>query len=376
MKIQLLDLPKEIEKAFQDWYGDINHNMIDDEVIKEFQTSVYPHIGKIAGKENRKFQENYFNNVTSVWKHAEKLKLSMDIMDIIWMTSLKPIIEWEKNNSSRVHKGSPYFYLGTSYVTNRNIEKGFIYIHEAYEEDKKTYYEDHPDKVDELPKTPAYLTLSLNQSKLNYFRSWVIQITDYLEDEYINSFNKKYTENITFTDLSCKFLSNPQLNDLVFLFSYAISRIYDIEQNKHIYDKTNNLSSQIISQIYFDLLRIIEGLIFIKEVTKEKYFTGHIKYFAKESNIYSVDTTYKKIGEFEAERKNNPQKAFDELLSKNFSFSDGIRLNENEIDLILALGIRNYYAHNNEPLFVFCENKYDIFKRLVHLLVAVITYLF
>lgn len=373
MKIIFKELPNEMLDAFKWWHEDAHRDiMLHPNQINEFQKRIFPHIDKISGKENRNLQENYFNNFTLIWNIAENSQLSMDIIEVIWFAALDPIIKWEKENQIRIHKGSPYFYLGTSYIKNKNVDKGFIYLHEALKEDIRTHDEEIPHKKGELPSTPALATLTLNPTKYNFFRGWVIEIMDYLEEKYLKSFEKKYSVKFNFIDLNCKLLSKPQLINLTFLFTYLISRIYDIDRNKSIYDKTNNITTWAVTQIFRDILNTIEGLILEIDKNSSAYFSTHLDYFIENTDIFKLKGIQNKFSKFETSRKNDPSKAFSDLLSNNFKFTNEFNPNEMDINVTLANGLRNYISHNYEPLEEFNKYKYHIFKRLIHLLFAVV----
>lgn len=363
-----------IDEAFNFLYGNEFSYILHEDVVNEFHDKIRPYLYQIQGKENRTVQDNYFTKFTPFSRYYRENGCSIKLIEYVWRVALDPIFDFEKETNTRFHKGTPYYFLGKNYILDRNIEKGYILIHKAFEEDKLTQDEEYPEKKDEFPKTPASALITLDPDNGNNFRDWVIEIIKFLNKGYIRTFNNKYTSSMNFDDLRGKFLTKIDLSHQAYLFSYSISRVYDIEDHGFIYDQKNALTTQVITQIFFDILRIVEGLILYKEDKKERLFSKHLNYFRDLTNIYTLDV--ERSGEFDKYREKNPKKAFPDLLSNNYKFEDGSSPNEMDKDIMIALGIRNYYAHNTEPLDILQEKKDEIFERLFHLLFAVIEYLY
>ena len=57
--------------------------------------------------------------------------------ELIWEAVLDEALVWENSMSERIHKGAPYYYWGVTCILKEDLEKGFLLMHQALEEDRK-----------------------------------------------------------------------------------------------------------------------------------------------------------------------------------------------------------------------------------------------
>ena len=78
--------------------------------------------------------------------------------------------------SERIHKGAPYYYWGVTCILKEEIEKGFLLMHQALEEDKKSA------TIVKFQNAPSYtfVTLDYLQQK-QLFYDKVKEIANFLE---------------------------------------------------------------------------------------------------------------------------------------------------------------------------------------------------
>ncbi|MAT45323.1 MAG: hypothetical protein CL609_23590 [Anaerolineaceae bacterium] len=383
------EVPNGIKKAIDYFYSVPIFEITNSDFIKNFNKACYDSLSSLAGKDNRKFQENYFNNFTPIWRGILGPLGNITLTEIFWLRILDPIYQWEEQNKpSRIHKGSPYYYLGVSFLNQNFVERGYLYCHKSYAEDKITEKENNPDS-DNLPETPSYLLLTTNDENPNqFYLTWVQEQAKFIQ-QLIDDFNTLYSKSFDQEQLRSKFLGNTELIEEIYLFSYITARIKQIFSSVFIWDKllfesNNALSLQILLSLCFDLTKIIEKLIAIKEIqingliddTKKhrRYFSYRLSFLKNGKDCFSLDRV--KIDKFNEERENASNLTIKNLLRDSFIFEDLSSANEIDKTYLLALGIRNHYAHNTEPLEILGDKHIEIFTRLYHLLFFVLDELY
>jgi hypothetical protein len=71
----------------------------------------------------------------------------------VWNYALGPALEWEKRNKpNKIHKGTPYYFLGVTGILNNELENGFFAMHQVLKEDKRL-------SGRRIPAAPAFWSL-------------------------------------------------------------------------------------------------------------------------------------------------------------------------------------------------------------------------
>ena len=155
--------------------------------------------------------DGFFNNFTIIWRSFLNQGCFKNA-EYRWDFALNIAYEWEnKNQNKRIHKGTPYYFWGVTCILNGDLEKGFLLMHQALEEDKKT----HQTKT---PKTPAYSFVTLDYENQNqFFRPKVREIAEFLK-ENLDSYRSSRGGTLTLSGFKSKFLEESTLQEVVFYF--------------------------------------------------------------------------------------------------------------------------------------------------------------
>jgi len=148
---------------------------------------------------NYHFHCLFFNNFTPIWNFFLNQQRFKDAEDI-WDKALNIANEWEsKNQNKRIHKGTPYYFWGVTCILNGDLEKGFLLMHQALEEDKSS-------NQTNTPKTPAYSFVTLDYEKQDqFFSPKVVEIAKFV-DEKLNIYRSLRRGTLTLPDFKSKFL--------------------------------------------------------------------------------------------------------------------------------------------------------------------------
>jgi hypothetical protein len=301
--------------------------------------------------------DGLFKNFTLIWqfflnqgrfKNAEHL----------WDLALNIAHEWEnKNQNKRIHKGTPYYFWGVTCILNGDLEKGFLLMHQALEEDKKTLQTD-------TPRTPAYSFVTLDYEEQNqFFKPKVTEIAK-LVDEKLSAYHSLRGGTLTLPYFKSKFLEDVALQEVVFYFvfeSFHLKKfLTEIEQRL----TQNVFSSLLQANTIFTLCLIVDNVLKQKNPSQWK-FRVLLEFLSSRS---SLNLDKQKTGELNGAFKSNFSNTLQSLLSSQYHFQDGTTPQPIEEDLAITYGFRNFGAHRIEQQPVVYQNFDEISGRILNAL--------
>ncbi len=162
--------------------------------------------------------DGYFNSFTHIWRHYLAQGRFLEGSQV-WDFALGIAYEWEdENQGQRIHKGTPYYFQGVTHILNDDLERGFLLMHRALEEDKMTHNV-------EAPTTAAHALVTLNHEETRqFFREKVLEISTFL-DRLLEAYRAQRGGTLTLADFKSKFLEDHGLQEGVFYFVFTIFRI-------------------------------------------------------------------------------------------------------------------------------------------------------
>ncbi|MCX8151399.1 MAG: hypothetical protein N3D85_07885 [Candidatus Bathyarchaeota archaeon] len=322
----------------------------------------YPELEKAANNyfqptQSHADQDAFFNRFTPIWVDLIQKCRYFEAMNV-WNVALKLAFQWEqKNHPNTIHKGTPYYFLGVTAILNNELEKGFLLMHQALEEDKRTL-------KTQIPPTPAYYFVTLDYvNQKQFFRLKVEEISNYLS-ERIDRYANSRSGTLAIDQFKTKFLECTALSEEVFLFVFLLFKLKLIlETNDRL--KQNVFSSLIHARLLFDICLVLEKAIEHKN-HKSKHgsklsFSNEMKFLSQKASL-SIDCfVIKKLNfDFRADFA----KTINDMLGSKYS----LELSDIKIDLAIAYGIRNFVAHRVEDQPVLYKNFDELSQRLLNAL--------
>ncbi|MEM3812111.1 MAG: hypothetical protein QXX98_03965 [Thermoplasmata archaeon] len=306
---------------------------------------------------NYNAHDGFFNNFTIIWRsflNQGRFKNA----ELIWNIALDIAYEWEnKNEGKRIHKGSPYYYWGGTCILNGDLEKGFLLMHQALEEDKMTLQKSNPE-------TPAYYFVTLDYEKQEQlFRQMVVEIAEFV-DKNLNFYRSSRGGTLTLSDLKSKFLKESALQEQVFYFIFELFHLKRLLDEIDQRVTQNVFSSLLQANTLFTLCLIIDNVLKPKNPTKWK-FSDHLKDL---SSKLSVNFNDSKISELNNAFNTNFSDTLQNILSSRYQFQDKTTLQPIEEDFAVSYGFRNFGAHKIEDQPVVYQNFSEISKRILNAL--------
>lgn len=221
LTLTIVDLGESMNSQFNKFYEShfVGHDF---DVVKfiDEALSFFSHNLIDQNHNNYVIHDNFFNNFTPVWRNFQDQRRFKNAEDI-WKKALDISYEWEKKNpNKRIHKGTPYYFWGVTCILDGDLEKGFLLMHQALEEDKETHNTN-------APNTPANFFVTLDYEKQNqFFRPKVIEIADFI-DIKLDNYRSSGRGSLTLIEFKSKFLEKPLLRDVVFYFVFEILHLRD-----------------------------------------------------------------------------------------------------------------------------------------------------
>lgn len=309
-------------------------------------------------------QDGFFNNFSIIWqvflnqgrfKNAEHL----------WDLALNIAYEWKiKNQNKRIHKGTPYYFWGVTCILNGDLEKGFLLMHQALEEDKKS-------RQTKTPDTPAYSFVTLDYEKQDqFFRQKVEEIAKFV-DEKLNIYRSLRGGTLTLPFLKSKFLEESALPEVVFYFIFELFRLKKllVEIDRRL--TQNVFSSLLQANTILDFCIIVENIIknqnkYQNKNLKQQTIKPLLEFLSSNSslNLHKNDN----LKNLNIDFGNDFSKTVQELIMSQHKFQDGSTLQPIEEDLAISYGFRNFGAHKVEDQPVVYQNFDEISMRILNAL--------
>jgi hypothetical protein len=264
----------------------------------------------------------FFDQFTTIWNFFLNQRRFRSA-EYVWEKALKFSYEWqEKNPNKRIHKHTPYYLGGVTCILNADLGKGFLLMHQALEEDKKTTGEN-------APKTPAYSFVTLDHENQNqFFKPKVDEIAKFV-NEKLELFRSSRGGVLTLSDFKSRFLESLALQEVVFYFVFTIFNLKKLTQEIDKKLTENVFGSLLQANTILDLCLIVENVM-KKQINKPTMYELLIQLSNQLSlNLHkgsrgSQNNNLSKLRiDFDGE---NFGKTLKELLSSQYRFQDGTAL--------------------------------------------------
>lgn len=188
---------------------------------------------------------NFFENFTPPWGFFLR-QGRHSAAEQLWISAFKITKDWELEKSVRIHKGTLYYFWGVTCILAGDLDKGFLLMHGALEEDKIT-------SSTEVLRKPAFMFVSLDDSKADqFFRPYVLKISQFVNqhlDEYCNTRGGK----ISLDHIRRTFLRDDDFIEILFHFVYAMSCLERLIEEIQTYSVESAFSAILYTNKLFNI---------------------------------------------------------------------------------------------------------------------------
>lgn len=303
--------------------------------------------------------DRYFNNFTTIWHPFLKRGQFADAVQL-WKLALSIAHEWEDiHQDKRIHKGTPYYFWAVTCILSEDLEKGFLLMHQAVEEDRETGETDRCN-------TPACSFVSLDhENKRQFFLPKVKEIAEFV-DEKLTDYRSSRSGTLTLSDLKSNFLELTAVQEVVFYFVFELFRLKKVGRKIDQSLTHNTFGSLLQASVIFDLCRIIDNAIKHKNPNQWN-FREHLTFLSSRSSLQINNTT---IGHEHLNGKftKNFSNTLQELLDSRYRFRYIPTPQRIDEDFAITYGFRNFGAHRIENQPVIYQNFEEILQRVLNAL--------
>lgn len=278
-----------------------------------------------------KAHDHYFNAFTPLWTLLQQAGL-YTYAGRVWPQALKPVLEWEEENKTQVHKGTPYYFWACTVLLVGDLDRGFHLMHRALEEDERSCGLETPD-------TPGNAFVTLNSERKEQFLYQDVKaMADYLET-HIQKYRNQRNRTLDLAGFQKRFLSNPLLRSEAFLFVYLLFKLRATDARQIEGLAASDFAGVLRLNLLFDFCLVTDRLIKHKYWNEKALFPPLILYVAQRS---VVTLSEKLVREISKKVKDDPALAFEEILGGRVC---NAVLEGSAIDLAVSVGVRNLGAH-------------------------------
>ncbi len=295
----------------------------------------------------------YFGSFTVLWgRFLNQGQFAQ--AEAIWELALEPVIAWEAAHPGhRVHKGTPFYFLGMTALLAGDIDRGYARMHDALEEDILTTRA-AGGAATQLPATPAFFFVTMDARPHQAFRDWVTRQVAFI-DQQLTAYRAATGRPLTLAQLQSSFLAKPPSADSIFLLAYVVGRVLQLEQLVNSARQSVFLS-QLEANVFFDLTLVIDDAIKAKR--------AHCHFFIAQAEELSTLAggvlNNARLGEINQAFRRDFDATLRTLLDGNFALADGTKVLGTDLDIAVAYGVRNRGAHNISGSRVIAERYNDV----------------
>jgi hypothetical protein len=285
-----------------------------------------------------------------------------------WVGILRLVLEWEKSSKTTIHKGTPYYFLGATYLFSKDFVSGLRYIFDAIEQDKKASA--RKGAPDSFKNAPAYMVASLVEDPNNFLYLPLVLPARRRLDEFLEKYRAESSSSMALKDLESKFLKNTALEFQKFSFVYLLFELIKQETSWNP-GLANDFANMRSRAILFDLCLVIDEVLRNK-FPYARYISDGVFELFKSKGWLSSETD---AGQLNA--KLNPKVAGGPLPDVVVPALLNLSLTYNATNItpemswyLLAWHLRNYGAHDLKPQAVLAQRNTEIIQALMNALFA------
>lgn len=279
----------------------------------------------------------------------------------IWLEVCKEVWRWESSHRKKVHKGTPYYFLGGTYILCGNMDAGFLFVHNAIEEDKRLAQT--TGNPNGYKGAPAYMFGSLIDDPNNFLYELVREMKQEVEN-YIALYVNAIGGNFDFQTFNAKFLQNRRLEEEKFVFVYNLETLIQQKKLSRSELVSNEFSRLRNLDIIFNLCLLVD------KVLQQRFGREYIS-----QNIVELCRTEGWISQNDLEDlrrqidfDNQPDIIIPKLLPLNLIYNSRA-LSKQLSCMLVAWRLRNYGGHNLKGQSVLVNNYDDVVKVLMYALI-------
>ena len=382
------DLTQLLRESFFNLLNKKNSNNDFKKLVKEICSNICEATYQFSNRDFRIRAQHLLFEKIGIFPIDESLAEYITIKFNLHKELLETILAWEDLNKSRypdgIHKGTGYFWISEYYLDQDYLDKGFQYLAQAIDEDKRLDLHKSNYRIQ-----GGYLAASLvdeYKDNGNIFSPNSIMIKNIIIKlkEIIADYQKKFSSSFTYEELKKYFLLNTNLEEPKFIFTRTFTQLYDFITNYEEYLYSNFLIFPTILSNLFSLTVIYEDLI-KRSSYRERFLAKSVfriicdKLLTQsEQNTFCVVVSNNKTklqadinNKFTTNWIKTHPNYINDIISLTF-YSDGQRVPLSASLLISTYLLRNLGAHDLAFITLSKENVEKLFTNICYSIILII----
>ena len=359
-------IPPELEKQIQD-YTEFLFNPGKVWNVENLEKEVFKYLDRA---QNGTYVDKLSTRFAQIWAVYYRLGRFLEA-DKFWDLPLDLYTKWEKTNrweetNEKIPRGTPYYFRGMSAVAYGNIDRGFLFFHQAVEDDFKEGF--RPYKKGKGNHSPAWLFVTFGYSDprqaagqlLKRRADWLDQIISKYQNSNRGALSlESLSSSLSLESLGEKVLDETQLMETTFSFTYEVFRSENLLSYPQEF-RSGRFASQLSLDILFSLCRIAEVWLKNKQTPanrSERQLGGQLVRFFNE---HDIPVNNNELGEV-------VKADFEECLRSLLDNKKGPLprcFQPVESDLLLILVLRNEAGHAATSSRVISERFNELVERV------------
>jgi hypothetical protein len=257
----------------------------------------------------------------------------------LWEWALAIVHTWEDAAPGRrVHKGTGYYFAGMRDIALGNLDRGFLYMHQAAVEDRIS-------TGDPMPPRPAiwFITLDPRDPGQAYHEK-VKEYEAYLAAQ-LAAYRDSGRGGLTIGSLRERLVRHDALLDSITAIAHIVARASSLGSPKTRRIRSSDFAGLVLSQLGLELCLVLEELMLRPDGSPGGTFKPLAAWYAPQAGM---PLTEAELGQLNGRFKAAFEQTLIEVLDGRQVASFSRSLSDRESDLVAAYGIRNRSAHGLE----------------------------
>jgi hypothetical protein len=291
----------------------------------------------------------YFERINSYFNQYFRQGYTLHGQEILRL-AIRTVQKWEDAHGYRIHKGTPYTFLGYTHLVTGNLDLAFTMLHDSVSQNTYTYPKLGRDYKLEAP---SYLFATLNIDNPNNMLYGYVQQMKRKVEAIIEAHNLACGTAVppfSYTKFHDKFLQRSSLESIVFYFVYTVMTILNLENWDKRLLANNSFSRLKQVSLLFDVSLVTDKT--LSEKFGSKYVSGGVFDYLKqaeqiqEANAGALNLSFKYSNGKQFLISEEPiENVLSALLSNNITYRDGSTSYRMRA-MLAAWNVRNFSAHN------------------------------
>ena len=303
-----------------------------------------------------------FNRFARFWSLLFQL-YRFEEADMFWEMPLKYAVTWEAQRNKTLHKGTPYYFRAMAAIGARNIDRGFLFFHQAAQEDDKTF--------GSAVTAPAWSFVTLDYANVHQAALHLVKSRADWLNRRIQDYQARGRGSLTMDRLRKRVLLQPQLPDATISFTHSVFRAENLLSLSPQF-RSSRFASQLELDALTGLSRIAESWLKNRQPPtnkRERQLGGQLRRFFAGQGWSLTRQELSQINKAD----------FDNTITALLDGQQGPLLRvyqASQADLLVTYAVRNHAAHDVTSSQVVYMRFEELLDRVFHGLFVVAEKLF